>query len=186
MKNLVLRSNQLSGSIPSALGNLDELRILKLDNNRLSGSIPQTLGLLVRLEELSVAGNPQLSGSIPDELCRLSTLNLTRANIGCELHCHCCLDLSKLCEQSRRGHMSAWLTWRARGRWPFWKRLEMSLLHRWLEFTADFWSLHQVYHAAPFLPLKRGVWMRLGRDRSWSYLCETETHATRLKRNWRM
>jgi len=46
LKDLYLDGNQLSGSIPAALGNLIKLRYLNLMGNRLSGSIPTTLTAL--------------------------------------------------------------------------------------------------------------------------------------------
>ena len=38
-----LRDNQLSGPIPSELGNLDNLRALSLGNNQFSGCVPVKL-----------------------------------------------------------------------------------------------------------------------------------------------
>ena len=70
---LWLDGNQLSGSIPSELGNLTNLRTLSLSNNQLSGSIPSELGSLAKLEVLWLDGN-QLSGSIPSELGNLTNL----------------------------------------------------------------------------------------------------------------
>ena len=70
---LWLDGNQLSGSIPSELGNLDNLRTLSLSNNQLSGSIPSELGDLANLGVLWLDGN-ELSGSIPSELGNLTNL----------------------------------------------------------------------------------------------------------------
>ena len=70
---LWLDGNQLSGSIPSELGNLANLRTLSLSNNRLSGSIPSELGDLANLGVLWLDGN-ELSGSIPSELGNLANL----------------------------------------------------------------------------------------------------------------
>ncbi|MCX6030820.1 MAG: fibronectin type III domain-containing protein [Chloroflexi bacterium] len=65
--------NNLTGSIPSQLGNLPELTSLNLWGNRLSGSIPSELGNLSNLYVLGLFDN-RLSGSIPPELGRLSNL----------------------------------------------------------------------------------------------------------------
>ena len=46
---LWLRNNQLTGSIPSELGNLDNLVVLALHSNQLTGSIPSELGNLDNL-----------------------------------------------------------------------------------------------------------------------------------------
>ena len=64
--------NGLSGSIPTELGNLSNLRTLFLDNNELR-SIPSELGNLSSLETLGLGAN-ELSGSIPSELGNLSNL----------------------------------------------------------------------------------------------------------------
>ena len=48
---LDLRDNQLSGSIPSELGNLANLEGLWLDGNQLSGPIPSELGNLANLQD---------------------------------------------------------------------------------------------------------------------------------------
>jgi len=73
LQTLYLQLNQLSGSIPSQLGNLSNLTILVLGENQLSGSIPSQLGNLGNLKELWLHSN-QLSGSIPPELGYLSNL----------------------------------------------------------------------------------------------------------------
>ncbi len=66
-------SQNLTGSIPAALGNLTELQELYLYNNILTGSIPTALGKLINLRELSLGAN-LLTGSIPVELGRLTNL----------------------------------------------------------------------------------------------------------------
>jgi hypothetical protein len=72
--------NQLSGSIPSAFGNLQSLLTLNLDSNRLTGNIPSTLGALNNVTTLDLSIN-QLTGSIPSSLGNLSTLrNLNLGN----------------------------------------------------------------------------------------------------------
>ena len=70
---LHLSANQLSGSIPSELGDLANLQELDLSANQLSGSIPSELGDLANLQELDLSAN-QLSGSIPSELGDLANL----------------------------------------------------------------------------------------------------------------
>ena len=72
---LSLRDNQLSGRIPSELGNLANLQALSLDSNQLSGSIPLELGNLDNLQALELHDN-QLSGPIPSELGDLDNLEL--------------------------------------------------------------------------------------------------------------
>ena len=70
---LVLRSNQLTGSIPAELGNLSSLQYLSLSGNQLTGGIPMELGKLPSLQYLYLSNN-QLTGSIPAELGNLSSL----------------------------------------------------------------------------------------------------------------
>ena len=50
--SLNLRGNGLRGEIPSELGSLTSLEILRLSNNSLSGEIPPELGSLTSLQRL--------------------------------------------------------------------------------------------------------------------------------------
>ena len=65
--------NQLTGTIPSELGNLTQLTQLGLSLNELSGTIPPELGNLTNLEGLYLWEN-ELNGSIPSELGKLTNL----------------------------------------------------------------------------------------------------------------
>lgn len=103
---IALTSRNLSGTIPSSLSNLAELRALELDFNYLEefptlvnqhnlnlldlrgnyfgGSIPSSIGLLANLKVLRLAFNG-LSGTIPDSLGllkKLEILNLNGNNIS--------------------------------------------------------------------------------------------------------
>ena len=89
-----LRSNGLTGSIPSEIEAFEELGVLTLSDNDITGSIPPETGRLGRLEYLDLGGNGltgsipafgnrlvsirlldnQLTGSVPAELGRLSRL----------------------------------------------------------------------------------------------------------------
>ena len=62
---LNLSSNQLSGTIPTAIGDLANLESIQLAFNQLSGSIPATLGNLANLETIHFVYN-QLSMVGPD------------------------------------------------------------------------------------------------------------------------
>ena len=78
LTELDLSGNRLSGSLPPALGGLRNLEELDLHDNRLSGSLPAALGGLVNLETLDLGGN-RLSGAIPatvGALVDLETLDL--------------------------------------------------------------------------------------------------------------
>ncbi|MCY3664296.1 MAG: SUMF1/EgtB/PvdO family nonheme iron enzyme [Gemmatimonadetes bacterium] len=74
---LNLSGNELGGEIPSALGNLSNLRVLWLHANELGGEIPSALGDLSSLQELYLYGN-ELGGEIPATLGNLSNLRVLR------------------------------------------------------------------------------------------------------------
>ncbi|WVZ96368.1 hypothetical protein U9M48_042019 [Paspalum notatum var. saurae] len=82
LKNLELLymgQNLLTGNIPSSLGHISKLFILSLSQNKLFGQIPLSLGNLSQLSELYLQEN-NLSGPIPGALgnCRkLDMLNLS-------------------------------------------------------------------------------------------------------------
>ena len=76
---LVLKNNQLTGTIPSELGGLTNLQGLALDNNLLTGTIPAALDRLSKLQGLALNNN-QLTGTIPPELGSLSNLNWLYVN----------------------------------------------------------------------------------------------------------
>ena len=75
LERLDLSDNQLSGEIPAALGNLLNLQELYLNENQLSGEIPVVLGSLPNLQRLDLRNN-QLSGEIPVELGKIPNLSL--------------------------------------------------------------------------------------------------------------
>jgi len=71
--NIVLNTNNLSGTMPIELGNLTNLIELDFEVNQISGVLPVELGDLSNLTSLQLWGN-QLTGSIPTELGNLSSL----------------------------------------------------------------------------------------------------------------
>ena len=68
-----LENNNLRGSIPSALGNLKQLRYIQIGDQTIIGSIPPELGNLSELISLAFLGT-NLTGIIPPELGNLSNL----------------------------------------------------------------------------------------------------------------
>jgi hypothetical protein len=91
---LVLGFNQLSGSIPDAIGNLAALQRLDLGYNQLENSIPGAIGNLVNLQYLDLGFN-KLGGFIPPEIGNLSTLRNLYLNSN-QLVGEIPLDLLKL------------------------------------------------------------------------------------------
>lgn len=73
MGTLNLSMNQLSGDIPSTIGNLRWLETLDLSQNQLSGQIPQSFSSFTFLAHLNLSFN-NLNGRIPSST-QLQTLN---------------------------------------------------------------------------------------------------------------
>ncbi len=79
VSSLTLNSNNLVGSLPSVIGELNGLKNLSLGNNRITGNLPESLGDLKNLESLNLRNN-QLTGILPvdlGKLTKLATLNLS-------------------------------------------------------------------------------------------------------------
>ena len=84
---LNLRTNGLKGGIPKELGNLANLRVLNLRENQLTGEIPTELGDLTELTELLLGVN-RLTGEIPTELgslVELRSINLVSNQLTGEI-----------------------------------------------------------------------------------------------------
>ena len=75
-----LAHNQLTGTIPTELGNLTGLDQFNLSGNQLTGTIPTTFGNLVAMTELYLGDN-QLSGPVPASLLDLD-MTLLVATFG--------------------------------------------------------------------------------------------------------
>jgi len=73
LRSLNLRSNRLTGTLPSALGSFSQLIYLRIENNRIHGTIPPEIGELEALEHIHIGGN-DLSGTIPFSFYNLRNL----------------------------------------------------------------------------------------------------------------
>ncbi|KDO42716.1 hypothetical protein CISIN_1g047563mg [Citrus sinensis] len=74
MVGLDLSCNQLTGNVPSEIGDLQKIRVLNLSHNCLSGSIPRSFSNLKMIESLDLSNN-RLSGQIPAQLIELNFLS---------------------------------------------------------------------------------------------------------------
>ena len=72
---LFMAGNRIGGGMPSSIGNLDSLTLISLEGNRLSGTIPHQIGDLTELVVLALADN-QFTGSIPSQIGNLSNLEV--------------------------------------------------------------------------------------------------------------
>lgn len=66
--------NQLSGPIPTEIGNLLNMKVLELNNNIMTGTLPTQLGQLTKLEQLKLNSNV-FAGSIPTEIESMKSLS---------------------------------------------------------------------------------------------------------------
>ncbi|KAJ8499334.1 hypothetical protein OPV22_009886 [Ensete ventricosum] len=71
--HILFDSNQFTGSIPTSLGLVKSLEVLRLDNNNLGGVVPSNINNLTKINELNLANN-ELTGSLPD-LTGMNSLN---------------------------------------------------------------------------------------------------------------
>lgn len=71
---LQLSSNALTGPLPTTVGLLTKLRVLSIERNTISGYLPSEIGNLGKnLRVISAAGN-NISGNIPSDVARLTEL----------------------------------------------------------------------------------------------------------------
>jgi Leucine-rich repeat (LRR) protein len=75
LQYLNFNSNQLSGNISPEIGNLTNLKVIELGWNKLSGSIPLEVWGIINLRRLCLSNN-QLSGTIPTEIGNLVNLEV--------------------------------------------------------------------------------------------------------------
>ncbi|XP_030972528.1 probable LRR receptor-like serine/threonine-protein kinase At1g07650 isoform X2 [Quercus lobata] len=73
LEYLSISTNNLSGPIPTYLGNITTLKIMSIESNQFSGFVPPELGNLVNLEYLILSAN-NLIGKLPVTLSNLNKL----------------------------------------------------------------------------------------------------------------
>lgn len=76
---LGLPSQNLSGTLSSAIGNLSNLQSVTLQNNAIFGPITDAIGKLQKLQTLDLSGN-LFNGQLPSSLGDLKNLNFLRLN----------------------------------------------------------------------------------------------------------
>ena len=72
---IFLGQNELTGGIPSQLGEATGLQELNVNDNKLNGTIPAQIGSITTLQELDIGGN-DLNGTIPTQIGSLSSLTV--------------------------------------------------------------------------------------------------------------
>ncbi|CAJ1930695.1 unnamed protein product [Cylindrotheca closterium] len=87
LQHFDLKSNEISGTLPTEIGLPENLRYLNFGSNKIGGPIPTEIGRLTRLEFLSLGSN-SLMGQIPSELGYLGlsktfdlSFNLLKGNV---------------------------------------------------------------------------------------------------------
>lgn len=75
LQRLDLSENYFNGTLPAALFNASELRLLSLGNNELSGEVPDTIGGLRSLNYLNLSDNA-FGGAIPRSLSNMVNLTI--------------------------------------------------------------------------------------------------------------
>lgn len=73
LEELDVSNNNLTGALPSQIGQLRNLKKLNASNNQMTG-IPAEIGQLTKLEELNYSGN-QITG-LPNEIANLKNLRV--------------------------------------------------------------------------------------------------------------
>uniref|UniRef100_A0A6B2L230 Leucine-rich repeat-containing N-terminal plant-type domain-containing protein n=1 Tax=Arcella intermedia TaxID=1963864 RepID=A0A6B2L230_9EUKA len=92
LQKLDLSFNALVSTIPSSLSTLRDLEQIRFQSNSLTGTIPPSLGLLPKLDTLLLQVN-QLTGSIPSSLGSLS--HLSELNLSSNSLCGGCFVMNK-------------------------------------------------------------------------------------------
>jgi hypothetical protein len=68
-----LNRNQLTGPIPTEIGNLKGVKEVLMGNNDFTGGLPEEISQWTLLETLQIPRNPRLGGRFPDSFWNLTT-----------------------------------------------------------------------------------------------------------------
>ena len=68
-----LKNNNLSGNIPTSIGNFPNLKFFFFVNNNLLGAVPSSMGNLLKVQSISLNKN-NLSGQLPNSFSQLAEL----------------------------------------------------------------------------------------------------------------
>lgn len=79
LEDLRLHQNEMTGSVPESLGELDRLVRLDLRSNNLTGILPESLGDLSSLRDMRVQFN-SLEGAVPPSMCLLEAMHTLEAD----------------------------------------------------------------------------------------------------------
>jgi hypothetical protein len=86
--DLFVSSNAFTGSLPSELGSLVDLKFLEFSNcKNLGGTVPSEIGVLEYLEALNII-ETGITGTIPSSICDPNTVN---SIVRTRLKCACCI-----------------------------------------------------------------------------------------------
>ncbi|KAL2339315.1 hypothetical protein Fmac_013761 [Flemingia macrophylla] len=77
--HVLLESNQLTGNIPTTLGLVQSLEVVRLDSNSLSGTVPPNINNLINVQDLLLSNN-KLSGFLPNLTGMNALSNLDMSN----------------------------------------------------------------------------------------------------------
>ncbi|XP_021745234.1 probable leucine-rich repeat receptor-like protein kinase At5g49770 isoform X2 [Chenopodium quinoa] len=71
---LILDNNKFEGSIPSAIGLVNEMEVLRLDWNSFSGSVPSNISNLTEVTKMDMSNNSFDTSDVPSWFTTLPSL----------------------------------------------------------------------------------------------------------------
>mmetsp|Transcript_27247 Transcript_27247/g.38338 ORF Transcript_27247/g.38338 Transcript_27247/m.38338 type:complete len:756 (-) Transcript_27247:159-2426(-) len=74
MRGFFIQTNELSGTIPTEFGDMSTLQYTRIGENNFEGTLPTELGKMTDLRELWIYGLEEVIGSIPSEVALLEKM----------------------------------------------------------------------------------------------------------------